>query len=134
MTYKYPAPSVDPEIQPFWDAARDGRLLIKRCEACDEPHYPPRALCPFCFGETRWEDSPGEGAIYTFSIMRKSPTGPFAIGYVTLAEGPSILTHFVDCDFETLGIGQAVKVRFAETEGGPPVPVFAPTGSKAVPG
>lgn len=122
----YPAPDVDAETQPFWDAAADGRLLIKRCEACDELHYPPRALCPYCFGETRWEQALGEGVIYTFSIMRKSPTGPFAIGYVTLIEGVSLLTNFVDCAFDTLAIGQRVKVRFAATEGGPPIPVFAP--------
>ena len=45
-----------------------------------------------------WEESSGEGEIYTFSLMRKSATGPYAIGYVTLKEGPSLLTNFVDCD------------------------------------
>ena len=64
------------------------KLLIKRCTACGEPHYYPRALCPFCFSdETVWEESSGEGEIYTYSIMRRSPTGPYAIGYVTLKEG-----------------------------------------------
>lgn len=126
MMALYPAPDVDPETQPFWDATAQGRLLIKRCVACDAPHHPPRAFCPYCFGETRWEPASGEGVIYTFSIMRKSPRGPFAIGYVTLTEGISILTNFVDCDLETLAIGQPVKVRFAETDGGPPIPVFTP--------
>ena len=37
-----------------------------------------------------------------------------------------MLTNFVDCDLASLTIGQRVKVRFQPTEGGPPVPVFAP--------
>ncbi len=124
---KVPAPTVEPETKVFWDAAAEGRLLIKRCQACGAPHYYPRSLCPFCFSDrTVWEDSAGEGVIYTFSILRRSPTGPFAIGYVTLDEGPSMLTNFVDCDLDRLTIGQRVKVSFQPTEGGPPVPVFRP--------
>ena len=30
------------------------------------------------------------GEIYSYSLMRKSPTGPYAIGYVTLQEGQSV--------------------------------------------
>lgn len=124
---KIPAPAVSVETQPFWDAARDGRFLIKRCLECGEPHWYPRAVCPFCFSDrTVWEESPGEGVIYTYSVMHRSPTGPYAIGYVTLDEGPAVLTNFVDCDLASLAIGQKVRVRFHETEGGPPVPVFAP--------
>lgn len=121
-----PAPPVDPETKPFWDAAAQGRLLIGRCTECGETHYPPRALCPFCFGAAEMVESKGEGEIYTFSVMRKSPTGPYAIGYVTLDEGPRVLTHFVDCDFAGLAIGQRVKVLFNPTDGGPPVPVYTP--------
>jgi uncharacterized protein len=52
---------------------------------------------------------------------------PYAIGYVTLAEGPSVMTNFVDCDFKDLKIGQDVKVTFVKTEGeGPSMPFFTP--------
>jgi uncharacterized protein len=125
-TRKFPAPAINVESQPFWDAAAEGRFLIKRCTACGKAHWYPRALCPYCFGETVWEQSPGEGVIYTYSVMHRSPTGPYAIGYVTLNEGPAVLTNFVDCDLGALAIGQKVKVRFEPTEGGAPVPVFAP--------
>ena len=82
-----PAPPVDPETQAFWHAAAAGQLMIGRCTACGELHYPPRALCPLCLADAELAPSRGEGEIYTFSIMRKSPTGPYAIGYVTLDEG-----------------------------------------------
>lgn len=127
MTRKIPAPAVTVESKPFWDAATEGKFLIKRCTGCKKAHWYPRAICPFCFSEeTVWEESPGEGVIYTYSVMHRSPTGPYAIGYVTLNEGPAVLTNFVDVAPDGLSIGQKVKVRFEPTEGGPPVPVFAP--------
>ena len=66
-----------------------------------------------------WEESSGEGEIYTFSLMRKSASGPYAIGHVTLKEGPSLLTNFVDCDMDKLKINK-VKVCSA-TDGAPPL-------------
>ena len=100
--------------------------MIKRCTACGEAHYFPRSLCPFCFSDkTVWEESSGEGEIHTFSLMRKSASGPYAIGFVTLKEGPSLLTNFVDCDMTKLKIGQKVKVVFKTTDGAP-LPFFTP--------
>ena len=34
MSRPIPAPAVSIETKPFWDAAREGRFLIKRCTAC----------------------------------------------------------------------------------------------------
>ncbi|MEW5684943.1 MAG: Zn-ribbon domain-containing OB-fold protein [Pseudomonadota bacterium] len=127
MTRPVSAPAVTLETKPFFDAAAEGRFLIKRCTACGEAHWYPRAMCPFCHSDqTVWEESPGEGVVYSFSIMRKSPSGPYALAYVTLDEGPNMLTNIVDVAPGDLKIGQRVKVRLQPTEGGPPVPVFVP--------
>jgi uncharacterized OB-fold protein len=120
----YPAPAENPETAQFWAAARQGKFLIKRCKDCGEAHYFPRSICPFCFSDqTEWQESKGEGVIYSYSLMRKSPTGPYAVGYVTLDEGPSLLTNFVDCDLALLKIGQRVKLVFKPTDGAP-LPFF----------
>ena len=37
-----------------------------------------------------------------------------------------MMTNLVDCDFDTLQIGQTVKLVFKPTDGGPPVPCFRP--------
>ena len=123
---KYPAPAENLETAPFWAAAREGKFLIKRCKGCGEAHYFPRSICPFCFSDqTEWQASKGEGVIYSYSLMRKSATGPYAVGYVTLDEGPSLLTNFVDCDLALLKIGQRVKLVFKPTDGAP-LPFFTP--------
>jgi uncharacterized protein len=126
QTRKIPAPQTNPENKPYWDAASEGRLLVKRCRACGEAHHYPRALCPFCFSDdTEWRDASGRGTIYSYSVMRRAPV-PYAIAYVTLEEGPTMMTNLVDCDFDALEIGQAVKVVFTPTDGGPPMPMFTP--------
>jgi uncharacterized protein len=124
---KLTAPIPNPENQPFFDAASAGKLLVKRCRACGEAHHYPRALCPFCFSDdTEWRESTGRGTIYTFSVSRKVGPTPFAIAYVTLGEGVSMMTNIVDCDLDAIRIGQAVRVVFKPTDGGPPVPMFTP--------
>jgi len=121
-----PAPPLNPEIKAFFDAASEGRLLIKRCAACGQLHHYPRALCPFCSSDrTEWIAASGRGRIYSYSVMRRVPV-PYAIAYVTLEEGVTMMTNIVDCDLDALRIGQAVRVVFKPTEGGPPVPMFTP--------
>ena len=125
---KLPAPAVSQETQAYWDAAAKGKLLVRKCTSCGQLHHYPRTICPFCFSDkTEWEEASGEATIYTFSLMRKSPTGPYAIAYVTLKEGPSLQTNIVDCDIDKLKIGQKVRVVFKPTDGGgPPLPMFTP--------
>jgi len=123
---KIAAPPINPETQRFWDAAGQGKLLYKKCAACGEPHFYPRPHCPFCFSDkVEWQEASGRGTIYTYSVMRRAP-GPYAIAYVTLAEGPTMMTNIVDCDLDGITIGQPVRLVFKASEGGPQVPMFTP--------
>jgi hypothetical protein len=122
-----PSPPINAENQPFFDAAREGRLLLKRCLACAEVHYYPRATCPFCASpRTEWVAAQGRGRIYSFSVMRRAAE-PYAIAYVTLEEGVTMLTNLVDCDFDRLRIGDPVRLVFKRAAGGESIPMFTPT-------
>jgi len=124
---KFSAPQPNSETQHFWDAAAEGKLLIKSCNSCGEVHFYPRAHCPFCFSDnTSWQQASGDATIYTYSVMRRGAPVPYAIAYVTLAEGPTMMTNIVDCDLDAIRIGQRVKLVFKPSEGGAPVPCFAP--------
>lgn len=121
-----PKPAVTSDVKPFWDAAERGELLVKTCKSCGKLHYYPRAHCPYCMsGETEWAQVSGRGTIYSYSVMRRAPQ-PFAIAYVALEEGITVLSNIVDCDLDKLAIGQKVALTFAKTDGGPQVPVFKP--------
>lgn len=121
------APAQTPENTPFWSAAREHKLLVRFCSSCDQPHWYPRALCPYCMGETDWREASGCGTIYSFSVTRKAGPQAFCIAYVTLDEGTTMMTNIVDCDLDQVRIGQRVEVVFKPTEeGAPPVPMFKP--------
>jgi uncharacterized OB-fold protein len=123
---KIPAPEANPETRPFWEAAAAGRLLIGKCPACGKPHYYPRAICPFCgSAPTEWVAAAGRGIVYSYSVMRRLPV-PYALAYVTLDEGVTMMTNIVDCDLDAIRIGQRVRLVFKPSEGGPPVPMFTP--------
>ena len=117
--------SADVALEPYWQAARAGRLLLKLCRACGKSHYYPRPLCPFCMSsDTEWREASGKGSIYSWSVERRA-TPPYAIAFVALAEGPTLLTNIVDCNLDALAIGQQVTLAF-ETRDEQPVPVFRP--------
>jgi len=122
----FPAPGTNVENQPYWDAAAQGRFLVKHCTQCGQNHFYPRAICPHCFSAaTEWRESRGEGAIYSFSVMRRVPQ-PYAIAYVALDDGVTVMTNIVDCDLDALAIGQRVKVAFRPSDGALTIPVFVP--------
>jgi uncharacterized OB-fold protein len=101
--------------------------MIGKCSACGAVHYYPRAICPFCFSDkTQLQQASGNGTIYTYSVMRRGAPVPYAIAYVTLAEGPTMMTNIVDCDLDKIRIGQQVRLVFKPTDVGPPVPMFTP--------
>jgi len=115
----------DVAMAPYWDAANEGRLLLKHCRSCERSYYYPRPLCPFCLGEdTEWREASGAGTVYSWSVERRGKP-PYIIAFVTLAEGPTIMTNLVDCEPEAVAIGQDVRLAF-ETREAQPVPVFRP--------
>ena len=121
---KISAPLVQPDTLAYWQAADEGRLLVKRCTSCGEHHHYPRDICPFCGSEaTEWQAATGLGRVYTFSTMGEGDAA-YTLAYVTLDEGPTMLTNLVGpgpyaCD-------QRVRVQFLPSAGGHAVPVFAP--------
>jgi uncharacterized protein len=123
---RVPNPPMTEETVPFWDATAEGKLLLKRCTDCSEFHWYPRTKCPFCHSlNTNWVESAGTGVIYSYSVMRRAQPN-YALVYVTLDEGVTMMSNLVDCDFDALAIGQRVKVKFEDAGSGCAVPYFTP--------
>lgn len=131
-----PAPVMSVEGRPFWEAAREGRLVVKACTACGRTHYPPRLACPHCWSDKlEWRDSPGLGTVHTFTIMRRAPTPAFAsqVPYVVAlvdldpgsAGGVRMMANIIGPDATDVAIGDRVAVCF-ESRGdeGAQVPQF----------
>jgi uncharacterized OB-fold protein len=133
---RFDLPTPEPETQPYWDAAADGRLLIKRCGACGEAHFYPRPFCPSCWSDdVSWEEASGRARLYTWSVVRRNDLPPFpawvpyVAAVVDLEEGPRMVTNVVDCDPGALAVGMALEVTFRQQADDLTVPVFRPAAA-----
>lgn len=121
-----PAPGTNVENQAYWDGAAAGRLMLKFCNACGKFHHYPRALCPHCLSDqTEWRQASGKGTIYSYSVMRRV-AAPYALAYITLEEGVTMMSNVVGADLDTIHIGMPVKAAFVKTDGDVVAPVFQP--------
>ena len=127
----------EPHTQHYWDGVRDGELRYQHCGACDEVVFTPRAHCTLCggSGDLSWRTSKGEGAVYTFSVVRQNRNprfadlGAYAVAYVDLDEGFRVLSNVVGVEDPTRDIACGMRVRVAfeeQDEGEYPIPVFTP--------
>jgi len=117
--------SPDAGQRAFDEAAQDGRLLLGLCRDTGRHFFYPRATSPFTLSpNVEFVTAAGTGTIYSVTVARGKQ--PYALALVELAEGPRILTNIVECDLDTLRIGQAVRLMWQEREGRGPVAMFTP--------
>lgn len=128
-----PLPVVDEDTAPFWNAARERRLVIKHCPACDRNSFYPRELCPYCHSDgLGWVESRGTGSIYSFTVARR-PAGPafadkvpYVLVLVDLDEGPRMLSNLLVDDVSAVRVGQRVRVAYEEVSDEISLPMFEP--------
>lgn len=129
-----PLPQPTPETQPFWDGARDGKLMIQFCNQCQKSYFYPRPYCPFCMSEdTEWRQASGKATLHTYLINHRPPPGfeadaPYAIAIVQLDEGPRMMTNLVDVEQtpEALTIDMPLEVAFEQANEQITLPKFRP--------
>jgi uncharacterized protein len=127
-------PAVTDLTRPYWAAARDGRLVIQRCQDCASSWHPPLPACPHCHGtEIGWREVSGRGTVYTYTVVRHATHAaladhlPYVIAIVELAEGPRIVTGITACDPGDVRGGMAVGVRFESVTDEVALPYFEPS-------
>ncbi len=115
-----------PETEAYWQATKEGILLIKTCHSCKKHHFYPRDICPHCLStDTGWLESTGYGSVYSFSTMGKDDDA-YTLAFITLDEGVTMLSNLVDCDPAQVKLGDRVRVVFVPSVNGHAVPMFTP--------
>ncbi len=114
-----PIPEVDPQLAPFFAAAKEHRLVVQRCAGCGAHRFPPRELCSGCLATaSSWVDVSGRGEIFSFNVMHQiyhpafAADVPYAVVVVKLAEGPKMISNLVDCPVNEIRIGMPVEAVF----------------------
>ena len=116
---RFDVPTPDVETQPFWDACREHRFLIKHCNSCGRDHFYPRPFCPSCWSDdVVWKQASGRATLYTYSIVHVNdlpPFGarvPYVAAIVELEEGPRVMTNVEGVPFDELTVGMDLLVDY----------------------
>jgi len=136
---------LDSEYKGYFDAAREHRLVVKKCQDCGLLRGEPGPGCPWCASlRWEWQEVSGKGTIYSFQIIAHSVMSgfkdwePYPIVLVELDEqsgkpepgdGLRITANLLNESMEpeaeeNVAIGKRVEVMFLDTEDGLSLPQF----------
>jgi uncharacterized OB-fold protein len=108
MTMHEPTHAVAPvptsDSHEFWAGCDAGRLLLRRCLACERVYYYPRLACPRCSArDQEWIEASGRGHVHSHTTVFTSFYGPdwegelpYTVLLVDLEEGPRMAPVRVD--------------------------------------
>ena len=122
--YNKPIPQPDPLVaKPYWDGAKEGKLMLPRCTTCNRVHFYPRVICPYCHStDIEWFEASGEGYLHTFAVQHRAGSGwrdevPFVTAYIDLKEGDRVFTVLRGVDAtkpEEIKIGAKCRIEWDE--------------------
>ncbi len=130
-----PLPSGKGDAAPFWQAVREGRIVLPRCPACDNFVFPPRPHCPICHGRhLDWVEVSGRAHVYTATVVHRAThpwfmdKTPYVYALVELAEGVRLPTQIVGIPPEEVEIGLEVEPVFERVDDTHTLLLFRPAG------
>ena len=133
-----PVPIPDEASRPFFDGARRGVLMLRRCQDCGTFMSPTggigtplRPRCVSCFSaDLEWAPAGGRATLYSFALMHQvydpafADEVPYNIAVVELDEGVRMTTNVVGCANEELLIGMSLEVTFERVSEEVAIPKF----------
>lgn len=124
--------------RPYWEAARQHRLVIQKCNACGHRWHPPLPICPACHAKDyTWTPVSGRGVVYSYTVVHHpahvavADKVPYVVILVDLEEGPRVVSNIRNCDPEALAVGMPVSLIFEEIAEGVVLPQFEPATAQA---
>jgi len=132
---KRPRPAINLDNAFWFEAAKEHRLVIQRCAACESLRHPPGPCCPVC-GSFEWDtvESTGEGTVYSYVVAHhpKHPAFdyPLVIALIELPEGTRLTANLVDVAPEDVEIGMPVSLDWLDADPDLTLPVFRPAVPK----
>jgi uncharacterized OB-fold protein len=128
-----PVPVPDEASKPFFDGARQRRLMVQRCSACGTMMWPVKPACINCLSpDVEWVQVSGKATLYSFVLMHQvyhpafATEVPYNIAEVDLVEGLRIISNIVGCSNAELTIGMELEVTFEDVSDEVTLPKFRP--------
>lgn len=120
--------------EPYWQGAKEGKLVLQRCSTCGLYSSQPRVVCPRCHGDSfRWSEVSGRGKIHSYTIVHQTSIAgfddevPYIVVHVQIDEEPTCYVTanllIEDHERDRLTIDLPVAVEF-EKRGDIAVPQY----------
>ncbi|MFH1114963.1 MAG: Zn-ribbon domain-containing OB-fold protein, partial [Pseudomonadota bacterium] len=120
---KKPVPVVNDWARPFWEAAREEKLILQQCKDCEKHIFYPRMACPHCASDNViWVNASGKGTVYSYTVVENNPPSafvndlPYVVAVVKLEEGVRMLSNIVGCDPADVRCDMPVSVTFEKLD------------------
>jgi uncharacterized OB-fold protein len=132
MTRPLPRPNTYMNTAPFWDAAKEERLVIQYCNDAGKYQWFPHPVSMYTGKRNlEWREVSGKGALYSWTVTNSAWPGheervPYICAYVDLDEGPRMLCNLLNCDKDKVRIGMPVKLVWEKLPDGSNYPAFEP--------
>lgn len=131
--YAKPVPEITDAMRPFFEAARQHRLVVQRCGTCGTLRFPARERCSRCLSrKVEWVSVSGRGTIFSYTVVHQlyhpgfAHEIPYAVVIVELADGIRMTANIVDCPLDAIRIGMSVEVVFEAITPEVTLPKFRP--------
>ena len=126
-----PKPRPAPESLPYWQAARDHRLALPKCDDCGKFWVPPTRTCPHCLSSRfQFSDVSGKGKIYSFVTYHRvyrpafAQDVPYVVALIELDEGPRLLSNIIGVSPDEVACEMKVEVVFDDYDEEISIPKF----------
>jgi hypothetical protein len=126
-----PKPRPAPESLPYWQAAREHRLALPKCEDCQKFWFPPSRTCPHCLSANfSFQNVSGKGKIFSFvtfhRVYRPAFTNdvPYVVALIELDEGPRLLSNIMGVTHDQVKCEMRVEVVFDDYDEDISIPKF----------
>jgi uncharacterized OB-fold protein len=124
-------PQVTRELKPFFDGAREHKLMIQKCAKCGALRFPAAPLCLACDSDqASWVPVSGRGEVFSFTIMHRAYHPaikvPYTLAVIALKEGATITSNVVDIEPSKVKCGMPVEVVFEKLNDEVTLPKFRP--------
>jgi uncharacterized OB-fold protein len=122
--------ATDAVTEPFWQAAKERRLVVPRCGSCGTYRMPPTPFCPECQSTSiDWTELSGRATVYSYAIVHGFPGLPDitlvpAVIEFPDAPGARLVSNVVGATPEDVRIGLDLVVDFHPVSDGWLLPVF----------
>ena len=134
-TENKPLPTITDQTRPFWTAAKNGSLVLQKCQRCATFNFHPKPWCIECGSrDLQWTPAQPFGTVYSFTVSRSIAMNlagwkeeiPLILCLIDLDDGARLYAQLTRYEPEKVQVGMPVAVHFGAISEEAGIPKFHP--------